>query len=59
MKRKEKVPKGTRRTPWFFIPERIEDGNRKPAHYVMYLKTGIWRTDRVPVGSVVKKAKGY
>lgn len=58
-KKVKKLPLGTKKSPWYKVPEHYENGVLIPARYYRYSNGGVWISDTVPEGSCVKSDTTY
>jgi hypothetical protein len=54
-KKKQKIPKGTKKNPWRKEPLFDKDGKKIKDQYFRYSSRGIWRVDKLPEGAVVEE----
>lgn len=60
-KAKKKPPMGTKKFPWYMVPEHTDpkSGKKVPAAFFRLDPAGVWKTEMPPAGSVVKTDTSY
>lgn len=48
-----KIPKGTKKNPWFMVAESKPNG-KVCYHYLRFTLRGIWKIDKKPEGYLIK-----
>lgn len=54
-----KIPRGTVKSPWYFVPEHKEGNKVITACFVRYTKQGVQVANQVPPNAIVKTDTSY
>lgn len=54
-----KLPRGTKRSPWYYQPQRLENGKTIEACFYHFSRNGIWKVPKLPVNHIVEIMSSY
>ncbi len=58
-RRQKKIPLGTKRSPWYAVPEHHDNGKKIPSHFIRCTPSGVQKEMAIPAGSIIKRDTSY